>query len=172
VTGAEATALAVPKWITDRAMRTRPRPPRPVAQPAREPRLPESVTPSSSGVGVVDLGGDGLAVVTVAGTLSHRNIGTEIPVDPWVVDWLVDLLRGRTTGKFIEFEASRSGGRMSQRPCGTVSTPRCPSSAGNRQSWCSGARRIDQQMGFHSLRHLEVPPHCWRADYQLPAGVG
>ncbi|MEV3961512.1 PrgI family mobile element protein [Nocardia sp. NPDC050193] len=70
VTGAETTALAAPRWITDRATRSRPCPPRPAALSTQEQRLPESVTPGSTGVGVVDLGADGLAVVAVAGTLN------------------------------------------------------------------------------------------------------
>ncbi|MEV0360629.1 hypothetical protein AB0H71_31690 [Nocardia sp. NPDC050697] len=49
------------------------------------------------------------------GPLKTETSGTEIPVDPWVVDWIVELLDGRTTGKFARFSASRSGGRMSQK---------------------------------------------------------
>ncbi|MET8796617.1 PrgI family mobile element protein [Nocardia sp. NPDC004568] len=88
VAGAEATALAAPRWITDRGTRSRPRPPRPVALSTREQRLPELVTPGSTGVGVVDLGSDGLAVVAVAGTL---NLSLRTPAEQ---DSLVGQLAG------------------------------------------------------------------------------
>ncbi|WP_280508401.1 PrgI family protein [Nocardia flavorosea] len=87
LTGTEATALAAPRWITNRATRARPRPPRLAALSAREQRLPEAVTPSS-GVGVVDLGADGLAVVAVAGTL---NLSLRTPAEQ---DSLVGQLAG------------------------------------------------------------------------------
>ncbi|BDT85627.1 MULTISPECIES: PrgI family protein [Nocardia] len=88
VTGSEDAALPAPGWITDRATRTRPRPPRPVALSVQEQRLPESVTPSSSGVGVIDLGTDGLAVIAVAGTL---NLSLRTPAEQ---DSLVGQLAG------------------------------------------------------------------------------
>ncbi|WP_084487739.1 PrgI family protein [Nocardia sienata] len=87
VTGTEATALATPRWITNHAKRSRPRPPRPAALSTQEQRLPEAVTPSSA-VGVVDLGADGLAVVAVAGTL---NLSLRTPAEQ---DSLVGQLAG------------------------------------------------------------------------------
>ncbi|TLG01797.1 DUF87 domain-containing protein [Nocardia cyriacigeorgica] len=61
---------AAPHWLTANAAR---RPKAPVAQVLSEcdARLPESVTATGGGeVGVVDLGGDGLAVVAAAGTVN------------------------------------------------------------------------------------------------------
>ncbi|MFD4439875.1 PrgI family mobile element protein [Nocardia sp. NPDC058519] len=78
-----------PRWITDRATRSRPRPPAPAALTAQAARLPESVTGSGSGgVGVIDLGTDGLAVVAVAGTL---NLSLRTPTEQ---DSLVGQLAG------------------------------------------------------------------------------
>ncbi|MFE3444985.1 PrgI family mobile element protein [Nocardia sp. NPDC059180] len=59
-----------PHWLTANATH---RPKAPVAQPLseRDARLPESVTTTGGDqVGVVDLGGDGLAVVAAAGTVN------------------------------------------------------------------------------------------------------
>ncbi|PKV98916.1 PrgI family protein [Nocardia fluminea] len=77
-----------PRWITDHATRTRPRPPTPVALTAQAARLPESVTQTGSGVGVIDLGADGLAVLAVAGTL---NLSLRTPAEQ---DSLVGQLAG------------------------------------------------------------------------------
>ncbi|CAM4525948.1 PrgI family protein [Nocardia ninae] len=78
-----------PRWITDRAIRSRPRPPAPAALTAQAARLPESVAGSGSGgVGVIDLGGDGLAVIAVAGTL---NLSLRTPAEQ---DSLVGQLAG------------------------------------------------------------------------------
>lgn len=78
-----------PRWITDRATRSPFRPPAPAALTAQAVRLPESVSGSSSGgVGVIDLGGDGLAVVAVAGTL---NLSLRTPAEQ---DSLVGQLAG------------------------------------------------------------------------------
>ncbi|WP_433754719.1 PrgI family mobile element protein [Nocardia sp. CA-135398] len=89
VTESEGAVLAAPRWITDRATRARPRPPVPTALSPEELRLPQSVTSSSSGgVGVIDLGADGLAVVAVAGTL---NLALRTPAEQ---DSLVGQLAG------------------------------------------------------------------------------
>ncbi|MBH0777678.1 PrgI family protein [Nocardia bovistercoris] len=80
--------LAAPPWITDRATRTRPRPPNSTRLSARELRLPGAVTEGAGGVGVIDLGGDGLAVVAVAGTL---NLALRTPTEQ---DGLVAQLAG------------------------------------------------------------------------------
>ncbi|WP_063721677.1 PrgI family protein [Nocardia vinacea] len=77
-----------PRWITDRATHSRPRPPTPVALTAQAARLPESVTATGSGVGVIDLGADGLAVIAVAGTL---NLSLRTPAEQ---DSLVGQLAG------------------------------------------------------------------------------
>ncbi|MGW5917544.1 TraG/VirB4 family ATPase [Nocardia fluminea] len=78
-----------PRWITRRANRTRSRSPSPVALTARAARLPESVTASGDGgVGVIDLGADGLAVIAVAGTL---NLSLRTPAEQ---DSLVGQLAG------------------------------------------------------------------------------
>ncbi|WP_201295312.1 MULTISPECIES: PrgI family protein [Nocardia] len=89
VAESETGVLAAPRWVTDRATRgRRPRPPVPAALSARELRLPESITPSGGGVGVIDCGGDGLAVVAVAGTL---NLALRTPAEQ---DSLVGQLAG------------------------------------------------------------------------------
>ncbi|WP_433524076.1 PrgI family mobile element protein [Nocardia pseudovaccinii] len=90
VTAPDGSAIATaPRWITDRATRARPRPPIPAALSAQQLRLPESVTSSSAGgVGVIDLGPDGLAVVAVAGTL---NLALRTPAEQ---DSLVGQLAG------------------------------------------------------------------------------
>ncbi|WP_280346154.1 PrgI family protein [Nocardia abscessus] len=88
VTQSEGSVLAAPRWVTDRATRGRPRPPVPAALSARELRLPQSITPSGGGVGVIDCGGDGLAVVAVAGTL---NLALRTPAEQ---DSLVGQLAG------------------------------------------------------------------------------
>ncbi|WP_174186694.1 PrgI family protein [Nocardia barduliensis] len=88
VTESETGALAAPTWVTDRATRGRPRPPVPATLTAEGLRLPKSVTPGGGGVGVIDLGGDGLAVVAVAGTL---NLALRTPAEQ---DSLVGQLAG------------------------------------------------------------------------------
>lgn len=88
VSAPEGAVLAAPRWITDRAERARPRPPVPAALTAPGLRLPESVTSSGGGVGVIDLGSDGLAVVAVAGTL---NLALRTPAEQ---DSLVGQLAG------------------------------------------------------------------------------
>ncbi|UAK31915.1 PrgI family protein [Nocardia asteroides] len=78
-----------PKWISRRATTTRPRMPAPAALTTQAARLPESVTASSSGgVGVIDLGADGLAAIAVAGTL---NLSLRTPTEQ---DSLVGQLAG------------------------------------------------------------------------------
>ncbi|MGY1876399.1 TraG/VirB4 family ATPase [Nocardia gipuzkoensis] len=88
VAESETGVLAAPRWVTDRATRGRPRPPVPAALSARELRLPQSITPSGGGVGVIHLGEDGLAVVAVAGTL---NLALRTPAEQ---DSLVGQLAG------------------------------------------------------------------------------
>ncbi|WP_433759596.1 PrgI family mobile element protein [Nocardia sp. CA-135398] len=89
VTAPEGAAIAAPpRWITDRAVRARPRPPVPAALSAESLRLPQAITSSSGGVGVIDLGADGLAVVAVAGTL---NLALRTPAEQ---DSLVGQLAG------------------------------------------------------------------------------
>ncbi|MBV7706512.1 PrgI family protein [Nocardia nova] len=68
---------AVPRWVADRAVRG-PRPPVPAALSAEAVRLPHAVTSSTGGVGVVDLGADGLAVVAAAGTV---NLALRTPAE-------------------------------------------------------------------------------------------
>ncbi|MEV0360631.1 PrgI family mobile element protein [Nocardia sp. NPDC050697] len=79
-----------PRWITTRARTTRPRPPTPAPLTAHAARLPESVTDSGAGggVGVIDLGAEGLAVIAVAGTL---NLSLRTPAEQ---DSLVGQLAG------------------------------------------------------------------------------
>ncbi|WP_280314842.1 PrgI family protein [Nocardia wallacei] len=65
-----ARTSPVPRWVTDKAARG-PRAPVPAAMSADAERLPRAVTSSSTGgVGVVDLGADGLAVLAAAGTVN------------------------------------------------------------------------------------------------------
>ncbi|MGW5518883.1 TraG/VirB4 family ATPase [Nocardia africana] len=78
---------AVPRWVADRAVRG-PRPPVPAALSTDAVRLPHAVTGSTSGVGVVDLGADGLAVVAAAGTV---NLALRTPAEQ---DSLVAQLAG------------------------------------------------------------------------------
>ncbi|MGW0252172.1 PrgI family mobile element protein [Nocardia goodfellowii] len=81
------TRAHTPKWITERA--TGSRPPVPARLSAQAVPLPESVAGSGNGgVGVIDLGGDGLAVVAVAGTL---NLSLRTPIEQ---DSLVGQLAG------------------------------------------------------------------------------
>ncbi|WP_338767931.1 PrgI family protein [Nocardia vulneris] len=78
-----------PRWITDRATRSLSHRPAPAALTAQAVRLPESVSGSASGgVGVIDLGADGLVVVAVAGTL---NLSLRTPAEQ---DSLVGQLAG------------------------------------------------------------------------------
>ncbi|WP_328397857.1 tyrosine-type recombinase/integrase [Nocardia sp. NBC_00416] len=98
----------------------------------------------------------GKRIDTHDGPLKTETSGTKIPVDPWVVDWLVDLLRGRTTGKFIEFEGSRSGGRMSQKALRNrvyAAVSELGGEPAKLVPWGPDGK-MRQQMGFHSLRHL------------------
>ncbi|MEV5832821.1 PrgI family mobile element protein [Nocardia sp. NPDC052112] len=89
VTSRGDAGIGAPRWITDRATGSRSRPTTPVALTAHAARLPESVSASGSGgVGVIDLGGDGLAVVAVAGTL---NLSLRTPAEQ---DSLVGQLAG------------------------------------------------------------------------------
>ncbi|MFF2085446.1 PrgI family mobile element protein [Nocardia sp. NPDC058176] len=81
------TRAEAPAWITDRATRSRPRPPTPAGLTAQSARLPESVS-ASGGVGVINLGPDGLAVIAVAGTL---NLSLRTPAEQ---DSLVGQLAG------------------------------------------------------------------------------
>lgn len=78
---------ALPRWVADRAARG-PRAPLPAALSTDNLRLPHAVTGSTSGVGVVDLGADGLAVVAAAGTV---NLGLRTPGEQ---DSLVAQLAG------------------------------------------------------------------------------
>ncbi|WP_280448458.1 PrgI family protein [Nocardia brasiliensis] len=87
--GHTVAGRAAPRWITDRATGSRSRPPAPAALTAESMRLPESVSGSASGgVGVIDLGTDGLVVVAVAGTL---NLSLRTPAEQ---DSLVGQLAG------------------------------------------------------------------------------
>ncbi|MEU4651650.1 PrgI family mobile element protein [Nocardia fluminea] len=82
---------APPRWIAHRANKSRSRPPRLVPLTAESARLPESVTASGGGgggIGVIDLGADGLAVIAVAGTL---NLSLRTPAEQ---DSLVGQLAG------------------------------------------------------------------------------
>ncbi|MET7773158.1 PrgI family mobile element protein [Nocardia sp. NPDC005366] len=88
VSGSGSGVLAAPTWITDRVTRGGTRRPVPTRVSGRELRLPESVTGSAGGVGVLDLGADGLAVVAVAGTL---NLALRTPTEQ---DSLVSQLAG------------------------------------------------------------------------------
>ncbi|WP_280417605.1 tyrosine-type recombinase/integrase [Nocardia carnea] len=99
---------------------------------------------------------DGKKTGTHDGPLKTETSGTEIPVDPWVVDWLVGLLRGRSTGKFVTFEASRSGGRMSQKALRNrvyAAVSELGGEPAKLVPWGPDGK-MRQQMGFHSLRHL------------------
>ncbi|WP_308209701.1 tyrosine-type recombinase/integrase [Nocardia amikacinitolerans] len=72
------------------------------------------------------------------------------------MDWLIGLLDGRTTGKFVEFEASRSGGRMSQKALRNRVYAAVSEMGGEPAKlvpWGPDGK-MRQQMGFHSLRHL------------------
>jgi hypothetical protein len=69
---------AAPRWVTDRAVRGRPRPPVPATLSAEGVRLPREVTAGTGGIGVVDLGSDGLAVIAAAGTL---NLALRTPAE-------------------------------------------------------------------------------------------
>ncbi|MGW6123124.1 TraG/VirB4 family ATPase [Nocardia sp. NPDC055165] len=80
-----------PRWITRRVTRTRSRSPSLVPLTAHAARLPESVSASGGGdrgVGVIDLGPDGLAAIAVAGTL---NLSLRTPAEQ---DSLVGQLAG------------------------------------------------------------------------------
>ncbi|WP_280272630.1 PrgI family mobile element protein [Nocardia wallacei] len=77
----------VPRWITDRAVQG-PHAPIPAALSAEAVRLPHTVTGSTGGVGVVDLGADGLAVLAAAGTV---NLALRTPAEQ---DSLVAQLGG------------------------------------------------------------------------------
>ncbi|WP_431958736.1 VirB4 family type IV secretion system protein, partial [Nocardia lijiangensis] len=84
-----STHAETPRWIATRANRSRPRPPVPTELSTNQIRLPESVSNSGSGgVGVIDLGADGLAVIAVAGTL---NLSLRTPAEQ---DSLVGQLAG------------------------------------------------------------------------------
>lgn len=99
---------------------------------------------------------DGKRIGSHDGPLKTETSGTEIPVDPWVVDWLVGLLRGRTSGKFVEFTASRSGGRMSQKALRNrvyAAVSELGGEPAKLVPWGPDGKKR-QQMGFHSLRHL------------------
>ncbi|MFF0492896.1 PrgI family mobile element protein [Nocardia sp. NPDC004068] len=88
VTAPETGVIArAPRWITDRTRRARPRPPVPTPLAPEALRLPEAVAPRG-GIGVIDLGADGLAVVAVAGTV---NLSLRTPTEQ---DALVGQLAG------------------------------------------------------------------------------
>ncbi|MFF3566834.1 PrgI family mobile element protein [Nocardia jiangxiensis] len=78
---------AVPRWVTDESVRG-PRPPVPAELSAETARLPQTVTSSTSGTGVVDLGADGLAVIAAA---SSVNLALRTPAEQ---DSLVAQLGG------------------------------------------------------------------------------
>ncbi|MGY1982969.1 TraG/VirB4 family ATPase [Nocardia gipuzkoensis] len=85
---------AAPKWISRRATTIRSRMPAPAALTTQAARLPESVTASGSGgVGVVDLGADGLAAIAVAGTLnlSLRTLTEQDSLVGQLAGWLHTL---------------------------------------------------------------------------------
>ncbi|MGY2090701.1 TraG/VirB4 family ATPase [Nocardia gipuzkoensis] len=84
-----STQAQAPHWITTRMKGRRPRLPMPSELSASQARLPESVSSSGSGgVGVIDLGADGLAAIAVAGTL---NLSLRTPAEQ---DSLVGQLAG------------------------------------------------------------------------------
>ncbi|MBF6081192.1 site-specific integrase [Nocardia cyriacigeorgica] len=98
----------------------------------------------------------GTTVGSHDGPLKTEASGMEFPVDPWVADWIEGMLDGRTSGKFLTFSASRSGGRMSQkamrnRVAAAVSAVGGP--AAELVPWGPDGK-MRQRMGFHSLRHL------------------
>ncbi|WP_280419857.1 tyrosine-type recombinase/integrase [Nocardia carnea] len=99
---------------------------------------------------------DGKSIGTHDGPLKTETSGTEILVDPWVVDWLVSLLRGRRTGRLVTFEASRSGGRMSQKALRNRVYAAVSELGGEPAKLVplGPDGKMRQQMGFHSLRHL------------------
>ncbi|WP_280381801.1 PrgI family protein, partial [Nocardia wallacei] len=72
-----ARIAALPRWVTDQAT-PGPRLPVPAAMSAQAARLPRAVTGSTGGVGVVDLGADGLAVLAAAGTV---NLALRTPAE-------------------------------------------------------------------------------------------
>ncbi|GEM29527.1 hypothetical protein NN3_05340 [Nocardia neocaledoniensis NBRC 108232] len=83
------TRAHAPRWITTRTNSRRPRLPVSSELSATQARLPESVSSSGSGgVGVIDLGADGLAAIAVAGTL---NLSLRTPAEQ---DSLVGQLAG------------------------------------------------------------------------------
>ncbi|MFC4126233.1 TraG/VirB4 family ATPase [Nocardia rhizosphaerae] len=83
------TRAQAPRWITTRTKGRRPRSPVPSELSASQARLPESVSSSGSGgVGVIDLGAEGLAAIAVAGTL---NLSLRTPAEQ---DSLVGQLAG------------------------------------------------------------------------------
>ncbi|MFF0532683.1 PrgI family mobile element protein [Nocardia amikacinitolerans] len=83
------TRAQAPRWTTTRTKPQRPRLPVPSELSATQARLPESVSSSGSGgVGVIDLGADGLAAIAVAGTL---NLSLRTPAEQ---DGLVGQLAG------------------------------------------------------------------------------
>ncbi|WP_084526404.1 PrgI family protein [Nocardia vaccinii] len=80
-------SAVVPRWVTDHATPGY-RPPVPAALSAEAVRLPRSVTSSTGGIGVVDLGADGLAVIAAA---SSVNLALRTPAEQ---DSLVAQLGG------------------------------------------------------------------------------
>ncbi|WP_280422421.1 PrgI family protein [Nocardia carnea] len=85
--GRTSAGIQTPRWITDRATRTRRRPPTLTALSPQSLRLPQSIS-GSGGVGVIDLASDGLALVAVVGTL---NLSLRTPAEQ---DSLVGQLAG------------------------------------------------------------------------------
>ncbi|MFF0452998.1 PrgI family mobile element protein [Nocardia africana] len=78
---------SVPRWVADQPVRGS-RSPAPAALSTEAVRLPNGVTASTGGVGVVDLGADGLAVIAAAGTV---NLALRTPAEQ---DSLVAQLSG------------------------------------------------------------------------------
>ncbi|MGW5517626.1 TraG/VirB4 family ATPase [Nocardia africana] len=72
-TGGKQTA---PRWLTDRAHGPRPPAARPITSDTAA--LPRSITPGSGGLGVVDLGEDGIAVIAAATTI---NLALRTPAE-------------------------------------------------------------------------------------------
>ncbi|MQY23029.1 PrgI family protein [Nocardia macrotermitis] len=86
--GLDGRFAVAPRWATDRVLRGTRRAPVPAALSARALRLPREVTGASAGIGVVDLGADGLAVIATASTL---NLALRSPAEQ---DSLVAALGG------------------------------------------------------------------------------
>ena len=84
---------AAPRWVTARAARGQPRPPDPTPMSSAALRLPQAVTAAGGGIGAVDLGADGLAVIAAASTvnLSLRTATEQDSLVAQLSGWLHTL---------------------------------------------------------------------------------